>query len=108
EDAMPRFCATGAVWAALILIPQPGIGGLLAGTIDHKNAPQHDAGAYKAKQQQARPTPHKGVIAPPPTGDEGIFTDAPNPNAGHEQEVIPPPDKPTEEPSSGSAIQRLL
>ena len=37
-----------------------------------------------------------GPIPPPPTGDEGIYTDAPNPEAGHEKEVIPPPDAPSE------------
>jgi hypothetical protein len=34
---------------------------------------------------------HKGVIPPPNIGDEGIHTDVPNPGAGHEEEVIPPP-----------------
>lgn len=34
---------------------------------------------------------HNGVIEPPPTGDEGIHTDAPDPDAGHDEEVIPPP-----------------
>jgi hypothetical protein len=31
------------------------------------------------------------VILPPQTGDEGIHTQAPDPHAGHEEEVIPPP-----------------
>jgi hypothetical protein len=44
------------------------------------------------------PAEHKEVIPPPPIGDEGIHTDAPNPEAGHEEEVIPPP-APSEEPS---------
>ena len=39
-------------------------------------------------------TEHKGVIKPPQTGDEGIYTQAPNANAGTEEEVIPPPGKP--------------
>jgi hypothetical protein len=29
------------------------------------------------------------VILPPQTGDEGIHTQAPDPHAGHEEEVIP-------------------
>jgi hypothetical protein len=49
-----------------------------------------------------------GPIPPPPTGDEGIYTDAPNPEAGHEKEVIPPPDAPSEEPSHGRAAHRLV
>jgi hypothetical protein len=35
---------------------------------------------------------HKGVITPPPVGDEGHYTKVPNPEAGHEKEVIPPPE----------------
>jgi len=30
----------------------------------------------------------------PSVGDEGIYTEIPNPEAGHEKEVIPPPDTP--------------
>jgi hypothetical protein len=32
------------------------------------------------------------VITPPDIGDEEIHTEVPNPEAGHEKEVIPPPD----------------
>lgn len=42
---------------------------------------------------------HNGVIKPPPTGDEGIHTDAPDPDAGHDEEVIPPPDTPGGDPN---------
>jgi hypothetical protein len=38
------------------------------------------------------PAQDDGVITPPPIGDEDIHTDVPNPDAGHEEEVIPPPD----------------
>lgn len=44
--------------------------------------------------------PHDGVIPPPDVGDEDIETDVPNPDAGHEEEVIPPPDLPQQEPDS--------
>ena len=37
------------------------------------------------------------MIPPPPIGDEDIHTQAPNPEAGHDEEVIPPP-TPGEEP----------
>lgn len=40
----------------------------------------------------APPAQDDGVITPPPIGDEDIHTDVPNPDAGHEEEVIPPPD----------------
>jgi hypothetical protein len=43
--------------------------------------------------------PDKGVIPPPKTGDEGIYTEAPNPDAGHEEEVIPPPGTPGGDPN---------
>jgi hypothetical protein len=35
----------------------------------------------------------KGVLKPPPTGDEEIYTDAPDPNPGTTP-VIPPPGTP--------------
>ena len=41
--------------------------------------------------ESAPPTEHKGVIPPPDIGDEGIHTEVPDPDAGHDQEVIPPP-----------------
>jgi hypothetical protein len=42
-------------------------------------------------------TEHKGVIKPPKTGDQGIYTQVPNPNAGTKEEVIPPPGTPGSE-----------
>jgi hypothetical protein len=39
------------------------------------------------------------VIPPPPVGDEGIYTKVPNPEAGHEKEVIPPPGTPGGDPN---------
>jgi hypothetical protein len=58
-----------------------------------KDQPRGDGGG----QVIPPPAEHKGVIPPPPIGDEGIYTDAPNPEAGHEKEVIPPPETPSEE-----------
>ena len=43
------------------------------------------------------PSEDKGVIPPPPTGGEGIYKEAPNPEAGHEEEVIPPADVPEDD-----------
>lgn len=50
-------------------------------------------------EQQPMPplSEHESVIPPPPTGDEGIYKEAPNPEAGHEEEVIPPPDVPEQD-----------
>ena len=50
--------------------------------------------ATDEKQPTAPPAEHKGVITPPAVGDEGIYTKVPNPEAGHEKEVIPPPGSP--------------
>ena len=68
-------------------------------------APTETGGGYSlGKKQQPLASPkHKDVIPPPATGDEGIYTDAPNPEAGHENEVIPPPNGPREESSHGRA-----
>jgi hypothetical protein len=46
------------------------------------------------------PSEHKGVIEPPDIGDEGIHTDVPDPDAGHEEEVIPPSEIPEQPPES--------
>jgi hypothetical protein len=40
------------------------------------------------------PAEQNGVIKPPPTGDEGIHTEVPNPNAGPGDEIIPPSELP--------------
>jgi hypothetical protein len=53
-----------------------------------KDAPGPDNGT------NAMPPAEKGVIPPPPTGDTGIQTQVPNPNAGTPEEVIPPPGTP--------------
>ena len=55
------------------------------------------------EQGTAPPAEHKGVIPPPPVGDEGIYTKVPNPEAGHEKEVIPPPGTRGETPMSSPA-----
>ena len=45
------------------------------------------------------PKENKGVITPPPVGDKDILTNVPNPNAGSEKEVIPPPGTPGGNPN---------
>jgi hypothetical protein len=64
-----------------------------------KTIPQgKDPPGTDEEQPTAPPAEHKGVIPPPPVGDEGIYTEVPNPEAGHEKEVIPPPDPNVETP----------
>ena len=60
-----------------------------------KTVPQGKDPPGNDNEDHSNPTTeHKGVIKPPQTGDEGIYTQAPNPNAGTEEEVIPPPGTP--------------
>jgi hypothetical protein len=65
-----------------------------------KTIPQgNDPPGTDEEQRTAPPAEHKGVIPPPPVGDEGIYTKVPNPEAGHEKEVIPPPGSPGGDPN---------
>jgi len=65
-----------------------------------KTIPQgKDPPGTDAEQGTAPPAEHKGVIPPPPVGDEGIYTKVPNPEAGHDKEVIPPPGSPGGDPN---------
>jgi hypothetical protein len=68
---------------------------------DERAAPQGEdpPGPDKAPQQSAPLDTGKGVIVPPATGDTEIQTTVPNPNAGHDQEVIPPPGTPGNAPN---------
>ncbi len=59
-------------------------------------APQGEdpPGAENGAPETPPPSEHKGVIPPPDIGDEGIHTEVPDPDAGHEEEVIPPQEIP--------------
>jgi hypothetical protein len=97
---MRRFYAT-AVWATLTLVAPSGFEASLAGATDtpEKTVPQgQDPPGADNGEQQSTPQVEHEVIPPPPIGDEDIYTEAPNPDAGHEEEVIPPPAS-DEEPS---------
>jgi hypothetical protein len=92
---MPRLRAIAAWAAVALLMPfwafpttlAQATEGLLAGTEGLDNEEQMISPADEGK----------GVIPPPPTGDEDIYKEAPNPEAGHEEELIPPPDEPNQE-----------
>jgi hypothetical protein len=72
----------------------------LAANVVEKTIPQgKDPPGTDEEQRTAPPAEHKGVITPPPVGDEGIYTKVPNPEAGHEKEVIPPPGSPGGDPN---------
>ena len=100
---MRRFYASAAVWAALMLLaltldPDQIFAASPAGATDtpEDTIPQgtDPPGADNGNQPSSPPLQHKGVIEPPPIGDEDIYTQAPNPQAGHDEEVIPPPEMP--------------
>jgi hypothetical protein len=62
-----------------------------------KTVPQGKDPAGNDNEDQSSPTAeHKGVIKPPKTGDQDIYTQVPNP-AGTTEEVIPPPGTPRSE-----------
>jgi hypothetical protein len=66
----------------------------LAAGAGEKTVPQgQDPPGGDNGEPVAPPAQDDGVITPPPIGDEDIHTDVPNPDAGHEEEVIPPPDE---------------
>jgi hypothetical protein len=60
-----------------------------------ENMPRPD----NAPQQSEPLDTGKGVIIPPATGDTEIQTTVPSPNAGHDEEVIPPPGTPENKPN---------
>ena len=90
------FSFPAILWATLTLLatclsPDRVFAASLTGATDtpEKTVPQgNDPPGADNGGPQAK---HKGVITPPPTGDEDIYTQAPNPEAGHEEEVIPHP-----------------
>jgi hypothetical protein len=100
---MRSFYVTTALWATLTLCVPSAFEASYAGATDaaEKAVPQGEdpPGADNGEQQTAPLSEHKGVIQPPPTGDQGIYTEATNPNAGHKEEVIPPPGTPGGDPN---------
>ena len=60
---------------------------------------QDPPGAHEEEQTTRPPAERQGVIKPPPVGDEDIYTEAPNPEAGHNKEVIPTPGSPGGDPN---------
>src|SRR6187401_376447 len=92
-------CTTVAalIFLASCLAPETANAASRGGTLGtvEKAIPQgEDPPGTDEEQRSAPPAAHKGVIPPPPGGDEGIYTTVPNPEAGYEKEVIPPPARP--------------
>ena len=96
---MQMFYVTAVVLTALSLVVAHNAAGGPEKTLPQGNDPPGNDN----EDQSNSTTKHKGVIKPPQTGDEGIYTQAPNPNAGTEEEVIPPPGSPgSEHPNAQS------
>ena len=96
---MPKFCASTAVWLALALVAPCFDADLVfaASSTDETEAPEKAApqgndppGADNGDALTPPLVEKNGVIQPPPIGDEDIYTQAPNPDAGHEKGVDPP------------------
>jgi len=86
----------------LLWYGEPGSNFLIQTQVnDEQTVPQGNdpPGPDDPEQPQALPEKNDGVITPPPTGDEEIHTTVPNPNAGHDKEVIPPPGTPENKPN---------
>ena len=97
-------CATGAalIFLGFCLVPETVFAASSGDTPNRveKTIPQgKDPPGTDEEQRTAPPAEHKGVIPPPPVGDEGIYTKVPNPEAGHDKEVIPPPGSPGGDPN---------
>jgi hypothetical protein len=86
---MRGLLAAITLWATLVLVVPSALAG--ANDQSEKTIPQDRDAPGSDNGQQIPPSEDEEVIPPPPVGDEGIYTDAPNPHAGHEKEVIPPP-----------------
>jgi hypothetical protein len=98
------YCTTGAalIFLGPCLVPEMIFAASSGDTHDavEKTIPQgKDPPGTDEEPGTAPPAEHKGVIPPPPVGDQGIYTKVPNPEAGHEKEVIPPPGSPGGDPN---------
>lgn len=90
-----RFWLVPAI-AALILAFCPAAG-MAAGP--EMTPSQSETQPNTGTVEPVIPPDHKGVIQPPNIGDEEIHTEVPNPEAGHEEEVIPPSELPEQQPA---------
>jgi hypothetical protein len=96
---MPRFYVAAVVVTTILLViaqsDQISAASPDATGGTEKTVPQGKDPPGANNENQSNPTTeHKGVITPPKTGDQGIYTQAPNPSAGTKEEVIPPPGSP--------------
>jgi hypothetical protein len=101
---MLRFLVSAAISTALIFVAFCfGLGTTFAASPDNtteKTIPQgQDPPGADEEEQTTQPAERQGVIKPPPVGDKDIYTEAPNPETGHNKEVIPAPGSPGGDPN---------
>jgi hypothetical protein len=87
-----RQLLTRLAWvAAFGLLAPIGIDAAIAAEPEQAAPQGEDPPGADNGATELPPAGDDGVIPPPDIGDEGIHTEVPNPGAGHEEEVIPPP-----------------
>lgn len=88
--------ARTALLAALMLLMPAFYAERLLAVAPEQTAPQGEdpPGADDGVTEAVPSAEHVGVIPPPEIGDEDIQTTVPDPNAGHDEEVIQPHDLP--------------
>lgn len=98
---MSQLHMRAALLAALTLLAPSLCTDRALAAAPEQTAPQGEdpPGADNGSAETPPVAEHDGVIPPPDIGDEGIHTDVPNPDAGHEEEVIPPPGTPGGDPN---------
>ncbi len=90
-----RYTRTAFLAALLLLMPALCAERLLAAGPEQVTPQGEDPpGADDGVIDTVPPSEHEGVIKPPAIGDEDIQTEVPNPDAGHDDEVIRPDELP--------------
>ena len=97
---MPQLKTRCLLLAALALAATPSFAGQALAAPQDQAAPQGEDPPGADDSATDLPPEQNGVIPPPDIGDEDIQTEVPNPHAGHEEEVIPPPATKDAEPDA--------
>jgi hypothetical protein len=96
--------AMHAVLSTALILALPAAADRVLAADPQQTTPQGEdpPGADNGGVDVPPPSDHGGVIPPPPVGDEDIQTEVPNPNAGHDEEVIPPSELPEQDSNPDS------
>jgi hypothetical protein len=96
--------AMRTILSTVLLLFLPAAADRVLAADPEQTAPQGEdpPGADNGGADVPPPSEREGVIPPPAIGDEDIQTDVPNPNAGHDEEVIPPSELPEQDSNPAS------